>query len=111
MKRTAGELTSVIALIGGMVGSFGGCTNVRPVGPLAERWVTRTSTVESPPPAVTVPAPRPTPPMNLVAADDVLPDNPYAAVAKLKSELEADRRQMPDPPRTAEISRITGPVK
>jgi hypothetical protein len=49
--------------------------------------------------------------MNLVAADDVLPDNPYAAVAKLKSELEADRRHLPEPPRTAEISRIRGPLR
>ncbi|MBA2227099.1 MAG: hypothetical protein WHU94_03445 [Thermogemmata sp.] len=88
-----------------------GCTHVRPVGPFAARWSIPSSQASSPPSPVTVPAPRPTPPMNLVAADDVLPDNPYAAVAKLKSELEADRRHLPDPPRTAEISRIRGPLR
>lgn len=88
-----------------------GCTHVRPVGPWADRWAIASSHASSPPPPVTVPAPRPTPPMNLVAADDVLPDNPYAAVAKLKSELEADRRHLPEPPRTAEISRLRGPLR
>jgi len=91
--------------------SGGGCAHVRPVGPFADRWPMPSSQAASPPPPVTVPAPRPTPPMNLVAADDVLPDNPYAAVAKLKSELEADRRHLPEPPRTAEISRIRGPLR
>ncbi len=84
-----------------------GCTGLRPVGPLAERWMAdnlRQSAAT--PQTVTVPAPRPTPPTNLVAPDDVLPDNPQAAIAKLKSELEADRWQLPEPPRTAAISRI-----
>jgi hypothetical protein len=94
-----------------VVGGEMGCGHVRPVGPFADRWARSTPPASPPPSPVTVPAPRPTPPMNLVAADDVLPDNPYAAVAKLKSELEADRRHLPEPPRTAEISRIRGPIR
>jgi hypothetical protein len=94
-----------------ILGLGAGCTHVRPVGPFADRWWNPASQASSPPSPVTVPAPRPTPPMNLVAADDVLPDNPYAAVAKLKSELEADRRHLPEPPRTAQISRVPGPLR
>jgi hypothetical protein len=93
------------------IASTVGCTHVRPVGPLADRWSSITTTSSETPVTVTVPAPRPIPPTKLVAADDVLPDNPYAAAAKLKSELEADRRQLPEPPRTAEISRIAGPIR
>lgn len=108
MSKGQRWLTALILAMASASGS--GCMHVRPVGPLADKWAP-TAQSAPPPATVTVPAPRPTPPMNLVAADDVLPDNPYAAVAKLKSELEADRRHLPEPPRTAEISRIAGPMR
>ena len=94
-----------------------GCTGIQPVGPLAGKFGSPTPKGKAdkdkdvPPEPVTVPAPKPTPPVNLVYPDEVLPENPEAAAQKLMSELEADRKNMPARPVTAEISRYKNGVK
>jgi hypothetical protein len=66
---------------------------------------------DAPPPPVTVPAIKPTPPMNLIYPDEVSPENPQASIQKLKNELEADGKNIPAAPLTAEVSRYKGGVK
>jgi hypothetical protein len=98
-----------------------GCGTVQPVGPMAKMMgdkpigaKAKAKTVkdkDAPPPPVTVPAVKPTPPLNLIYPDEVLPENPQASVQKLMNELEADRKSMPAAPMTAEVSRIKGGVK
>jgi hypothetical protein len=93
-----------------------GCTSIRPVGPLAKM---------GPPPGakdkgskdkdadaepVMVPAVKPTPPMNLVDPSDVTAD-PYSSAQRLQNEIEGDRKTIPAPTNTAEVSYIKGGVK
>jgi hypothetical protein len=54
---------------------------------------------------------KPTPPMNLIYPDEVSPENPQAAIQRLKNELEADQKSIPAAPLTAEVSRYKGGVK
>jgi hypothetical protein len=49
--------------------------------------------------------------MNLIYPDEVSPENPQAAVQKLRNELESDGKNIPSPPMTAEVSRYKGGVK
>ena len=102
-----------------------GCNSVEPVGPLAGMW--GKNSPKSPakpgkekkskndkdtlPPPVTVPAVKPTPPLNFIYPDEVLPDNPQESVQKLKNELEAEGKNIPAPPVTAEVSHYKGGVK
>lgn len=95
-----------------------GCQGVQPAGPFANmaakngaKGTPGKSKDDGPPPPVTVPAVKPTPPLNLIYPDEVMADNPHAAAQKLMSELEADRKSMAAPPMTAEISRYKGGVK
>jgi hypothetical protein len=95
-----------------------GCTNIQPVGPLAGKWGNSSGAKgkaakdkDIPPEPVTVPAPKPPPPVTLVYPDEVLPENPQAALQKLMNELDADRKNMPAPPVTAEVSRYKNGVK
>jgi len=92
-----------------------GCTNIQPVGPLAGKIGGTKPNVDKDkdtgPPVVTVPAVKPTPPLTLVYPDEVLPDNPQAAAQKLMNELDADGKNIPPPPKTAEVSRYKGGVK
>jgi len=94
-----------------------GCKGVEPLGPFANMKGTATTKPkpakdkDSAPPPVTVPAAKPTPPINLIYADEVSPENPRAAIQRLKNELEADQKNIPAAPLTAEISRYKGGVK
>jgi len=92
-----------------------GCKGVEAVGPLANRMQNAkgkpTKENDSPPPPVTVPAVKPTPPMNLIYPDEVSAENPQASIQKLKNELESDQKNIPTPPLTAEVSRYKGGVK
>lgn len=103
-------------LIGGLLAGGVGCTGFRPVGPLAHALPDPSGTVHrpdtsSPPETVVVPAPKPTPPLNLVDPTDVTTDDPHAAAQKLLNEIENDRRTTLPPPRTAEVSRYKNGVK
>jgi hypothetical protein len=95
-----------------------GCGSVQPIGPFAGQFNKQPGAKgknalqkEGPPPPITVPAVRPTPPLNLIDPDEVLPENPQAAAQKLMNELEADRKSITAPPMTAEVSRYKGGVK
>jgi hypothetical protein len=99
-----------------------GCGTVQPVGPLAKmmgnapigakgKAAKEKADKDTPPPPVTVPAAKPTPPLNLIYPDEVLPENPQASIQKLVNELEADRKNIPAAPMTAEVSHIKGRVK
>jgi len=94
-----------------------GCKGVEPIGPFAKMKGTSApkgklaKEKDSPPPPVTVPAVKPTPPMNLIYPDEVSPENPQAAIQRLKNELEADQKSIPAAPLTAEVSRYKGGVK
>jgi hypothetical protein len=94
-----------------------GCKGVEPIGPFAKMKgsspakARRVKDADSPAPPVTVPAVKPTPPINLIYPDEVSPEDPQAAIQRLKNELEADRKSMPAAPLTAEISRYKGGVK
>jgi hypothetical protein len=95
-----------------------GCTGVQPVGPFANKMGSLSGPkgkaakeTDSPPPPVTIPAVKPTPPMNLIYPDEVSPENPQASIQKLKNELESDQKNIPTAPRTAEVSRYKGGVK
>jgi hypothetical protein len=89
-----------------------GCTSIEPVGPFAKKTGGKSSKSKEPEPdlppqPVTVPAVKPTPPVNWVDPSDVALD-PYSASEKLAGELEADQKTIPTPSRTAEISVIKG---
>jgi hypothetical protein len=94
-----------------------GCKGVEPIGPFAKMKGTTApkrkpaKEKDAPPPPVTVPAVKPTPPMNLIYPDEVSPDNPQAAIQRLRNELEADQKSISAAPMTAEISRYKGGVK
>lgn len=94
-----------------------GCKGVEPLGPFAKikgpsaPKTKPTNGQDTPPPPVTVPAVKPTPPMNLIYPDEVSPENPQAAVQRLKNELEADQKSIPAAPLTAEVSRYKGGVR
>lgn len=99
-----------------------GCKGVEPVGPLAGLWDAKSSRPpaktakeksekDAPPKPITVPAVKPTPPLNFIYPDEVLPDNPQESVQKLKNELEAESKNIPTPPVTAEVSHYKGGVK
>lgn len=91
-----------------------GCKGVEPLGPFANKaggGKKKAPRDEGPPPPVTVPAPKPTPPVNLIYPDEVSPENPQASIQKLRNELEADSKSIPAPPMTAEVSRIKGRVR
>jgi hypothetical protein len=109
MTRILAALTLSIAV---------GCTNVQPIGPFADRM--RGSPAgrgkpakdsDGPPAPVTVPAVKPTPPLNIIYPDEVTPENIQASIQKLKNELETDRKNIPAAPVTAEVSRYKGGVK
>ena len=95
-----------------------GCGSVQPVGPMAKMMGDKpigakgkaAKDKDVPPQPVTVPAVKPTPPLNLVYPDEVLPENPQAAAQKLHNELEADGKNIQVSP-TAEVSRYKGGVK
>jgi hypothetical protein len=92
-----------------------GCKGVEAVGPFANKMQPAKGNSkkenDSPSPPVTVPAVKPTPPMNLIYPDEVSPENPQASIQKLKNELESDQKNIPTPPLTAEVSRYKGGVK
>ena len=92
-----------------------GCKGVEPVGPFANKMnglkKASAKEKEGPPPPVTVPAAKPTPPLNLIYPDEVSPENPQASIQRLRNELEADQKNIPSPPMTAEVSRYKGGVK
>ena len=93
-----------------------GCKGVEPLGPFAKMKSTVASKgkpikEKDTQPPVTVPAVKPTPPMNLIYPDEVSPENPQASIQRLKNELEADQKSIPAAPLTAEVSRYKGGVK
>lgn len=91
-----------------------GCTGIQPVGPLAKTAAAppgKGRDKDEPPDPVTVPAVRPTPPLNTTGPEDVDPRDPYLAVGKLQQELEADRQTIPSSPTTVQVSRVGGGVK
>lgn len=101
-------------LLGMMLLAGVGCTNVRPIGPLANRMGKPQAAANKdadPPDPVTVPAPRPTPPAALIEPGEVTADNAAAAAQKLTNEFEYDWKTLPPPPKTAEISHIKNGVK
>lgn len=95
-----------------------GCTGIQPVGPMAKMMNAppggkgkKGKDKDEPPEPLTVPAARPTPPLNTTGPEDVNPADPYFAVGKLQQELEADRQTIPVSPTTVEVSKIKGGVK
>lgn len=95
-----------------------GCTGVYPVGPLANSGIgTRppkskdSRDKDEPPEPITIPAVKPTPPLNTTGPEDVNPNDPHAALRKLKQELEADAKTIPSAPKTVEVSRYKNGVK
>jgi len=94
------------------IGCIGiGCTGIQPVGPMAKVFDTNEKSKDATPTQpVTIPAPKPTPPLSIVTPDEVDRD-PYVAAQKLTTEFEADRKSMPSAPQTAEVSVYKGGVK
>jgi hypothetical protein len=99
------------------LGTALGCTGIRPAGPFAKppsasgSGKAKERDNDTTPEPVTIPAVKPTPPLNTTGPEDVNPDDPYSAAQKLMNELEADRKTVPNVPKTAEISRYKGGVK
>jgi hypothetical protein len=102
------QLLFGLVLLGGL-----GCTGVQPVGPLAKSFDHGAPKAEPGDPAdkdskaeppLASSAPRLVPPARLIEPDDVTADTASVAAQKLLNEYEADRRTMPAPPRTAEVS-------
>ena len=94
-----------------------GCTGIHPVGPLAGAGFGQKPGKKSdkdknePPDPVTVPAPKPTPPLNTTGPEDVTPENPGLVIRKLQQELEADNKTVPTASKTVEVSRYKNGVK
>ncbi|MBA4190858.1 MAG: hypothetical protein C0467_22960 [Planctomycetaceae bacterium] len=100
------------------LGTLVGCTNIYPAGPLAKSGFgpkmgkdKGDKEKEEPPEPVTVPAVKPTPPLNTTGPEDVTPEDPNFAIRKLQQELEADKKTIPTAPKTAEVSRYKNGVK
>ena len=94
-----------------------GCMGFQPVGPLAKPGGGKsvgkrkdTKETDLPPEPVTVPAVKPTPPVNWVDPTDVSLD-PRGSVERLMREYEADQKTISTAPKTAEISIYKGGVK
>jgi hypothetical protein len=98
-----------LVLLGGA-----GCMNVTPIGPLAKH---HGPPKEAPlpgqdaPPEIVASVPRPVPPAKLIEPEEVTATTAPAAAQKLLNEFDADRRSMPAPPKTAEVSQYKGGVK
>lgn len=99
------------------LGVLVGCTGIHPVGPLAGAGLGPKAGKkgdkgkDEPPEPVTVPAPKPTPPLNTTGPEDVTPENPSLAIRKLQQELEADKKTVPAASKTVEVSRYKNGVK
>lgn len=95
-------------LFGVFLAASMGCTSVQPIGPLAKPTrATKGPPVvnEQPEPApLTVAAPRPVPPAELIMPSQVMAENPQIAVQKLTAEIATDRQSLEALPRTAEVS-------
>lgn len=96
-------------ILGISVLGFMGCVTVQPVGPMAKMlgpeplFVPKKSANPSEggnPPTTS----KPIPPAEFIRPEDVEREDPQSVARKLQSEFEADRKTMPTPPRTAEIS-------
>jgi hypothetical protein len=93
-----------------------GCTGIQPVGPFAKSSSTSGSTNPkldkdgTPPDPVMIPAPTPTPPKCLVHPEDVNSNNAAFIQQQLKTEIEADGKNMPSVPVTAEVSEYKGGI-
>ena len=105
-------------LFGLMLLSGVGCMNIQPIGPLAQKMGRPPSGAplgpgdEAPAPeVVTVTAPRPVPPALLITPGEVTPDNASSVTRKLMDEYEYDRKTIPPPSKTAEVSVYKGGVK
>jgi hypothetical protein len=86
-----------------------GCTEIQPVGPLAKKSGPLSGDAKAdkdlgPPDPVTIPAPKPVPPVCLVRPEDVTADNVESAKQQLLAEFDADRKSMRTAPVTAEVS-------
>jgi hypothetical protein len=87
-----------------------GCTGIQPVGPLAKKGASPSSSDSkseadaAPPDPVVIPAPKPTPPMCLIRAEDVTAENVEWIKQQLSAEFEADRKSMRAMPVTVEVS-------
>lgn len=92
-----------------------GCMGIRPVGPMAEVFPTKTTAAKVAPGAkvgpatdsagpVLPPAPPPPAPALLVSPAEVTPATADEMAKKLEAELEADRKAMEAMPRYAEVS-------
>lgn len=89
-----------------------GCTGIQPVGPLAKKDGPsgKPGQDAAPTEPISVPAVKPTPPLSLVTPEEVDRD-PHVAAQRLMAEFEADRKNMPKAPMTAEVSRYKNGVK
>jgi hypothetical protein len=86
-----------------------GCTSITPVGPLAHKMpvpANKSKDSDVPEPPAMVSAPKPVPPAMLIVPDEVTVDSAAASTQKLTNEFDYDRKSMPAPSKTAEISRI-----
>ena len=100
------------------LGAMIGCTGVYPAGPLAKsgfgpkagKSKDGKDKDEAPEP-ITIPAVKPTPPLNTTGPEDVTPEDPNFAIRKLQQELSADTKTVATPSKTAEISRYKNGVK
>jgi hypothetical protein len=98
-----------------------GCTGIHPVGPMAKMMgpgpgkgapgKAKGKDKDEAADPITIPAVRPTPPLNTMGPEDVSPDDPHASLHRLQQELEAEGQRTQAAPVTAEISRIKGGVR
>jgi hypothetical protein len=101
-------------ILGLALTSMVGCLGFQPVGPLAKpggksvgksKMKDAKDDADLPLEPITVPAVKPTPPVNWVDPTDVSLD-PRGSAEKLANELEADQKTIPTASKTVEISRI-----
>ncbi len=100
--------------LGGLIG----CTGIYPAGPLAKSGFGPKAGKskdgkdrDEPQEPITVPALKPTPPLNTTGPEDVTAEDPNFAIKKLQQELESDKKTIPTPPKTVEVSRYKNGVK
>jgi len=100
------------------LGALIGCTGIHPVGPLAKSGMgprmgkdKDAKDKDEAPGPITIPAVKPTPPLNTTGPEDVDPNDPNFVIRKLQQELEADRKSIPSTSKTVEVSRYKNGVK
>jgi hypothetical protein len=104
-----------LLLIGLLLLSGFGCTNLQPAGPLSKHKKdaapTEPADPDIPPPPAANSSAKLVPPAITIEPGDVNSENVSASIKKLTNEFDYDWKSLPPPSKTAEVSQYKNGVK